>query len=137
MKIRTESLNFLKGNFLPMEIEACYENLKKFENDVSAAVIGLELQRCNAEETAALYRAEFFHKSTQAWLQARQKMLMLEVRLPVGVLTEDEAKDVFPPENQPNAARRLPFDELQSIRKRLHKLRKILEEKVKTRLTEI
>jgi hypothetical protein len=113
------------------------EKFTKLENEVSEAYIEMELQRCKAEEATAKGRAEFFHKSTQAWLQGRQKMSMLQARLPVGILTDDQTKDIFPPDGQPNAAHKLPMDDLQSMRKRLHELRNILEAKVKIKLDEM
>jgi hypothetical protein len=113
------------------------EKFKKLENEVSAAYIDMELQRCKTEESASKCRADYFHKSTQAWLQGRQKMSMLEARLPVGILTDDQAKDIFPPEGKPNSAHKIPLDDLQSMRKRLHELRKILEDKVKVKLNEM
>uniref|UniRef100_A0A7S0N2F3 Uncharacterized protein n=1 Tax=Cryptomonas curvata TaxID=233186 RepID=A0A7S0N2F3_9CRYP len=113
------------------------EKFQKLENDVSEACINMELQRCKAEEATALGRAEYFHKSTQAWLQGRQKMSMLQARLPVGILTDEQTKNIFPPDGQANAAHKLPMEDLQSMRQRLHELRKILEAKVVIKLNEM
>jgi hypothetical protein len=131
----------LNGNILAkktkkMSVEVV-EKFRKLENEVSAAFVNMELERCKAEESASKRRAENFHKSTQAWLQCRQKMEMLHVRLPVGILTDDQTKELFPPDSQPNAGHKVPYDDLQAMRKRLHDLRIILEEKVKIKLNEM
>ncbi len=119
------------------ELAACYENFKKIDNELTEACIVMELQRCKAEESAAQYRAEYFHKSTQAWLVGRQKMSMLEARLPVGTLTDAQTNEIFHPVSQPDAARKLPLYDLQAMRKKLHELREILEKQVKQELKEI
>ena len=121
-----------------MALADCHAKIKKIENEFSAAYINIELQRCKVDETKSQDLAEFFHKGTQAWIQARQHLSKIGDRLPEGTLTEGEMKEIFasspPEESKANAVRKTPLEDLRSVHEKVYALRKILEGKLKIKL---
>ncbi len=106
---------------------------------VKSAYEGAHLLQCKYEETKTADRAKFFHTSTQAWIQARQKLFVYRDQLPEGMLSEAEMKSIFdaPDPNQQRDAGKIPLDDLRAVREKVYQLRKILEEKVKAKLKEM
>jgi hypothetical protein len=121
-----------------MALVDCYEKIKKAENEFTAAYLNIELQRCKLDGMRSTELADVFHKSTQAWIQARQNLSKIGDRLPEGTLTKEEFDDIFlstsAEKSQPNSPRKIPLDDLRYVREKVYVLRKILEGKVVTKL---